>query len=53
MLSTYILILNYNFVSFLLFCSHFYVILCNLLTGYRSHESTQKELKNLKMDVAR
>ena len=54
MLSIYRLIFNYIFFSFLVFCSHFYVIfLCIFLAGYKSHENTQKELKILKMDADR
>ena len=29
------------------------LVLCNFLSVYKSHKSTQKELKNLKMDAVR
>ena len=47
MLSIYILILNYNFVSFLVFWSHFYVHFICFLIGYKGYESPRNNTKNL------
>ena len=49
MLSIYILILNYDFVSFLVFWSHFFMLVfCIFLVGYKGYESARNEAEKPK-----
>ena len=51
MLSIYILILNYDFVSFLVFWSHFYVHFMYFLAGCKGRESARNDAEKPKKDM--
>ena len=57
MLSTYRLILNYNFVSFLVFCSHFYVsfyvFFLQVTKAMKMHKRSWKASKWMQTDESR